>query len=52
MATVITEVNQQAAPVVDANGTPLRDGHARDCRFLVSLNFDQGWKVSNIEIIK
>ena len=50
-ATVITEVNQQAAPVVDANGTIVATATQRDSKFLVSLTFDQGWKISNIEII-
>ena len=48
---MITEVNQQAAPVVDANGTIVATATQRDSKFLVSLTFDQGWKISNIEII-
>lgn len=51
-ATVLAEVAQQAARVVDANDATVATATPRDSKFLVSLTFDQGWKVSNIEIVK
>ena len=52
-ATVITEADQQAVPVIDAQGSPSATATARDLRFLVTLTWTgSGWQVSNIEIIK
>jgi hypothetical protein len=48
-ATVIVEVAQQAAPVVDAQGTPAATSTARQVRFFVTLAFADGWKIANIE---
>lgn len=48
-ATVIVEVAQQAAPVVDAQGTPAATSTARQVRFFVTLGFADGWKIANIE---
>jgi hypothetical protein len=51
-STVLAEVNQQAARVVDANGATVATATPRESTFLVTLTFDQGWRVSNIEIVK
>ncbi len=48
-ATVIVEVAQQAASVVDAQGTPAATSTARQVRFFVTLEFADGWKIANIE---
>lgn len=48
-ATVLAEVAQQAAPVVDAKGTPAATSTARQVRFFVTLQFTDGWKIANIE---
>ncbi len=52
-ATVITEADQQAVPVVDAQGNTAATATARDLRFLVTVTWNgTGWRVGNIEIIK
>jgi hypothetical protein len=48
-ATVIVEVAQQAAAVVDAQGTPAATSTARQVRFFVTLTYGDGWKIANIE---
>lgn len=49
-ATLITEADQQAVPVLDAQGTPVATATARDPRFLVTLAWNgSGWLVGNIE---
>jgi hypothetical protein len=51
-ATVIVEVAQQAAPVVDAQGTPAATSTPRQVRFFITLTFTDGWKIANIETTK
>ena len=52
-ATVITEADQQAVPVVDAQGNPVATATQRDPRFLVTLAWNgTGWLVGNIEVIR
>ena len=52
-ATVITEADQQAVPVVDAQGNTAATATQRDLRFLVTVAWNgSGWLVGNIEIIK
>lgn len=53
IATVITEADQQAVPVIDAQGNTAATATARDLRFLVTVAWNgSGWLVGNIEIIK
>ncbi|HEU5000716.1 MAG TPA: DUF6318 family protein [Lapillicoccus sp.] len=52
-ASVITEADQKAVPVVDAQGTPVATATERDPRFLVTLSWNGSrWLVGNIEVIR
>jgi hypothetical protein len=52
-ATVVTEADQQAVPVVDEQGNTAATATQRDLRFLVTVAWNgSGWLVGNIEIIK
>ena len=52
-ATVITEADQQAVPVVDAQGNPVATATQRDPRFLVTLAWNgTGWLVGNVEVLR
>ena len=52
-ATVITEADQQAVPVVDAQGTPVATATQRDPRFVVTLAWNgSGWLVGNVEVLR
>lgn len=50
-ATVLSTVDQQAARVVDGRGTAVATATARQPRFLVTLAWDAGWKVSDIQVV-
>jgi hypothetical protein len=52
-ATVITEADQQAVPVVDAQGNAVATATQRDPRFLVTLAWNgTGWLVGNVEVLR
>ncbi len=50
-ATVLTDIGQQAAGVVDPNGKTVATATQREFQLLVTVMWNNGWKVSDIQIV-
>jgi hypothetical protein len=50
-ATVVSDVDQQAATVVDPGGAAVATATERRPQFLVTLTWSSGWKVTDIQVV-
>jgi hypothetical protein len=50
-ATVVSDVDQQAATVVDPGGMAVATATERRPQFLVTLTWSSGWKVTDIQVV-
>lgn len=50
-ATVLSDINQQGASVVDGTGKTSGSAPQKEFQFLVTLAWNNGWKVGDIQIV-
>ena len=50
-ATVLSDINQQGASVVDGSGKTAGSAPQKEFQFLVTLAWNNGWKVSDIQVV-
>ncbi len=50
-ATVVSDLDQQAAAVIDLGRAAVATGTERRRQFLVTLSWSNGWKVKDIQVV-